>query len=77
VQSNPNALSYAKFTQLAHPTVNVGAKPSYFSVPEQGLFEHVVSDALAGVVYPVPDSLTKSVSSNEGKAESTPATASP
>jgi cytochrome o ubiquinol oxidase subunit 2 len=76
VQADPNTLSYATFTKLAHPTVNVGAKPSYFSSPDPELFNKVVSDAMNGVVYPVSDALTKSVSSNEGKAPA-PAPASP
>jgi cytochrome o ubiquinol oxidase subunit 2 len=76
VQANPNTLPYATFTQLAHPTVNFGAKPAYFSAPDPELFDKVVRDAMNGVAYPVPDSLTESVSSNEGKAL-VPAPASP
>ncbi len=53
-QASPNQLSYAQFTRLAQPTVNVGAKPSYFSNVEAGLFESVYNAAQQGVVYPVP-----------------------
>jgi cytochrome o ubiquinol oxidase subunit 2 len=54
-------LSYQAFTQFAQPTVNEGAKVSYFSNPAPQLFETVVTAAQAGVVYPVPDSITHSV----------------
>jgi cytochrome o ubiquinol oxidase subunit 2 len=72
-QASPNQLTYAAFQTLAQPTVNVGAKPAYFSAPDQGLFMDVYNAAQQGVVYPVPDSLTKSVS--EVSAEGTQAPA--
>jgi cytochrome o ubiquinol oxidase subunit 2 len=52
-QASPNQLSYAQFTKLAQPTVNVGAKPSYFSNVDPGLFESVYTAAQQGVEYPV------------------------
>ena len=75
VQASPNQLTYAVFTQkIAQPQVNYGATPSYFSAPNAGgIFGKVVMDAMMGKTYPVPDSLTKSVASNEGEA---PASAS-
>lgn len=55
------ALDYAAFTRVAQPTVNQGAKPSYFSAPDAQLFDKVVQAARDGVVYPVPNALTRSV----------------
>jgi cytochrome o ubiquinol oxidase subunit 2 len=63
--ASPNQLSYAAFQKIAQPQVNEGAKVSYFSDPEPGLFEKVVAAAQAGVVYPVSDELSKSIGSNE------------
>jgi hypothetical protein len=75
VQGSPNQLTYDVFTQkIAQPQVNYGATPSYFSAPNAGrIFGMVVMDAMNGKTYPVPDSLTKSVASNEGKAPASPA----
>jgi cytochrome o ubiquinol oxidase subunit 2 len=49
----PARLSYALFQQLAQPTVNVGAKPAYFSHVDPDLFQHVYTDAQNGIVYAV------------------------
>ena len=69
VQANPDQLTYGVFTQKIAPAqVNYGATPSYFSVADTGIFGKVVMDAMNGKTYPVPDSLTKSVASNEGEA---------
>jgi cytochrome o ubiquinol oxidase subunit 2 len=51
--ASPNRLSYAAFQKLAEPTVNVGAKPEYFSHVDADLFQHAYSDAQKGVVYAV------------------------
>jgi cytochrome o ubiquinol oxidase subunit 2 len=64
--TSPNQLSYAAFTKLAQPTVNEGAKISYFSNPEPQLFDNVVNAARAGVLYTVSDSETRSVANLEG-----------
>ncbi|OYV41384.1 MAG: hypothetical protein B7Z81_01000 [Acidocella sp. 20-61-6] len=61
VQASPTQLSYAAFQKLAQPTVNVSAKPAYFSNVDPKLFEKVYDAANAGVVYPVPAALTKSI----------------
>ena len=68
-------LTYDVFTQkIAQPQVNYGATPSYFTAPNAaGIFGKVVMDAMNGKTYPVPDSLTKSVASNEGEAPASPA----
>lgn len=71
--ASPNQLSYTAFTTLAQPTLNEGAKISYFSNPDEQLFDRVVLAAQAGVVYPVSDELTKSVANLEGAAASSPA----
>ncbi len=68
VQASPKQLDYTAFQKLAQPTVNIGAKPSYFSHVAPGLFDKVVQAAMHGVVYNVPDSLTKGVADDEGKA---------
>jgi cytochrome o ubiquinol oxidase subunit 2 len=53
-QASPAKLGYAQFRQLAQPTVNVGAKPAYFSGVDADLFNQVYNAALHGTVYPVP-----------------------
>lgn len=57
----PRQLSYEEFTKFAQPTVNEGAKISYFSNTAPQLFEQVVTAARAGVVYPVSGKETRSV----------------
>jgi cytochrome o ubiquinol oxidase subunit 2 len=57
VQSAPDQLSYMRFTKLAQPTINVGARPAYFSHAAPGLFDEVYTAAQQGVVYPVPDDI--------------------
>jgi cytochrome o ubiquinol oxidase subunit II len=69
--ASPNQLSYQAFTQLAQPTLNEGAKISYFSSPDPQLFDNVVAAARAGVVYPVSDSETRSVADLEGGSAAT------
>jgi cytochrome o ubiquinol oxidase subunit 2 len=53
--ASTNQLSYAAFTKLAVPTVNVGAKPEYFSHVEPDLFQRVYTAAQNGTVYAVPE----------------------
>jgi cytochrome o ubiquinol oxidase subunit II len=53
-KASPNKLDYAQFRQLARPTVNVGAKPAYFSGVDADLFDRVYNAAMQGVVYAVP-----------------------
>jgi cytochrome o ubiquinol oxidase subunit 2 len=64
-QTAPNQLSYPQFTRLAVPTVNVGAKPAYFSHVADGLFDSVYTAAQRGVVYPVPADVEIPVASND------------
>jgi cytochrome o ubiquinol oxidase subunit 2 len=52
--ASPDELSYKRFTKLAQPTVNIGAKPAYFSHVDPTLFNDVYTAAQQGVVYPVP-----------------------
>lgn len=70
--ASPNQLSYAEFTKFAQPTLNEGAKISYFANPAPSLFESVVTAAQSGVVYPVSDETTKSVASLEGGPATAP-----
>jgi cytochrome o ubiquinol oxidase subunit 2 len=67
-QAMPNhtALTYAVFQKLAHPTINIDAKPGYFSTVEPNVFNHAVMDAMQGVVYPVPDDLTEKMAPTSG-----------
>jgi cytochrome o ubiquinol oxidase subunit II len=62
--SNRSALSYALFQKLAHPTLNIGAKPGYFATVDPAVFNHAVADALQGVTYPVPADLTEKMAPN-------------
>lgn len=56
--ASPRQLTYQEFTRFAQPTVNEGAKISYFSAPAPGLFDEVVNAARDGVVYPVSNAVT-------------------
>jgi cytochrome o ubiquinol oxidase subunit 2 len=64
VQGSPDHLSYADFERLAKTTINIGAKPSYFSAVQTGLFVHVYDDVRQGQVFPVPEDLTEKMSAN-------------
>ncbi len=69
-QGSPSQLSYAAFTKLAEPTVNVGAKPAYFSHADAGLFMQIYNAARAGTVYAIPEQLnilTSPVDYTQGK----------
>ena len=59
-------LTYSVFQKLAHPTINVGAKPGYFATVEPDVFNHAVMDAMQGVTYPVPDDLTEKMAPPSG-----------
>ncbi len=72
--ASPRQLNYTSFTQFAQPTLNEGAKISYFANPAPQLFETVVGAAQAGVVYPVSDNLTRSIASLESGPVDTAAT---
>jgi cytochrome o ubiquinol oxidase subunit 2 len=77
VQPNHGALSYALFQKLAHPTLNIGAKPSYFPTVDASVFDHAMDDAMNGLTYPVPADLTEKMAppsgpSNQRRAESNP-----
>ena len=67
-QAAPNhgALSYSAFQKLAHPTLNIGAKPGYFATVDADLFDHTVADAMQGVTYPVPADLTEKMAPGSG-----------
>jgi len=72
-QASPHKLDYAQFRQLARPTVNVGAKPAYFSGVDPDLFEEVYHAALQGVVYPVPAELPIPVPAKAAATQAGPA----
>lgn len=59
VQPNGGGLSYAVFQKLAHPTINIGAKPRYFSAVDPQVLDDARAEAMRGVTYPVPADLTE------------------
>jgi cytochrome o ubiquinol oxidase subunit 2 len=59
-------LSYALFQKLAHPTLNIGAKPGYFAAVGSDVFDHTIADAMDGVTYPVPADLTEKMAPSSG-----------
>ncbi len=62
VQATGTPLDYAAFDQKIAPAqVNYGAKSSYYSLTDTGLYGKVIMAAMMGKAYPVPDSLTRSV----------------
>ena len=66
VSPNRNALTYAVFQKLAHPTLNIGAKPGYFASVDSNVFTQVMTDALNGLTYPVPADLTEKMAPPNG-----------
>ncbi len=54
-QSAPDHLTYARFQQIARPTINEGARPQYFSGVPSDLFTTIYNATRAGVDYPVPE----------------------
>jgi cytochrome o ubiquinol oxidase subunit 2 len=66
VPPNRGMLSYAQFQTLAHPTLNIGAKPGYFAAVDPALFNHAVQDAMAGLTYPVLEDLTEKMAPSSG-----------
>ena len=63
---NHSVLSYALFQKLAHPTLNIGAKPAYFATVDPAVFNHTMADAMQGVTYPVPADLTEKMAPSSG-----------
>ena len=66
VAPNRNALTYAVFQKLAHPTLNIGAKPGYYATVDPSVFTRVMTDALNGLTYPVPADLTEKMAPESG-----------
>ena len=59
-QRSPDHLDFARFQQIAHPTINDGAKPAYFSNADPDLFLEVYKAVQNGAVFPVPmETMTK------------------
>ncbi len=56
-QASPDHLDYARFQQIAKPTINEGAKPAYFSGVPANLFAQVYDATRDGVDYPVPEDI--------------------
>jgi cytochrome o ubiquinol oxidase subunit II len=69
VQATGTPLDYAAFDKtIAPPKVNYGAKPSYYTLTDPGLFGQVIMAAMMGKTYPVPDTLTESVDTGAAPA---------
>jgi cytochrome o ubiquinol oxidase subunit 2 len=56
-EAAPKTLSYTAFTKLAQPTFNMKATPIYFGSADPHLLDQVVTAAMNGTVYPVPDDI--------------------
>ncbi len=56
-QAAPDHLTYARFQQIAKPTINEGAHSHYFSGVPANLFVQVYNATRAGVDYPVPEDI--------------------
>lgn len=56
-QGAPDHLDYAKFLQIAQPTINETAAPHYFSNADPNLFAEVDMAVMGGKVFPVPADL--------------------
>jgi cytochrome o ubiquinol oxidase subunit 2 len=66
VAPNRGVLTEALFQKLAHPTLNIGAKPRYFSGVDPDVFENTMMAARQGVVYDVPGDLTEKMAPKAG-----------
>jgi hypothetical protein len=66
VAPDRGVLTEALFRKLAHPTLNIGAKPRYFSGVDPNVFENTMMAARQGVVYDVPGDLTEKMAPKAG-----------
>jgi len=70
-QAAPDHLNFARFMQIAQPTINQGAKPLYFSAADPNLFAEVFTAIQQGQVFPVPEDIdTKTALSNPTAVQS-------
>ena len=76
-QPGRGTLSYAVFQKLAHPTINIDAKPGYFAVADANVFNDAVATAMAGVTYPVPGDLTEKMAPSSGPSNQRRASSNP
>jgi cytochrome o ubiquinol oxidase subunit 2 len=56
-QSAPDHMDFARFMQIAQPTINEGAKPAYFSAADPDLFNKVAAAIQQGQIFPVPEDI--------------------
>jgi hypothetical protein len=56
-QAAADHLDYARFLQIAQPTINETAAPHYFSNADPNLFAAVDMAVMNGLVFPVPKDL--------------------
>ena len=71
---SPSHLGDAAFDRFATPTINKSGQTFVFSSVENGLFDHVVDNVMAGKVYPTPSGMTEKKSSgDDGRREPTTA----
>ena len=56
-QTAPDHLTFARFMQIAQPTINEGAMPLYFSQADPKLFSEVFTAIQQGQTFPVPQDI--------------------
>ena len=61
VQGAKDRLTYARFTRVAQPTINLVDKIRHFSHVQTGLFDHVIEQVMEGRVYRTPLAMTESM----------------
>lgn len=59
VRAAPDHLTYARFGQIARPTINLAQRVRYFSQVQKGLFDHVIERVMEGKVYRTPLAMTE------------------
>ncbi len=61
VQGAKDHLTYARFTRVAQPTINLPEKIRHFSHVQKGLFDNVIEQVMEGRVYRTPLAMTESM----------------
>jgi cytochrome o ubiquinol oxidase subunit 2 len=56
-QAASEHMDFARFMQIAQPTINEGAKPEYFSNADPTLFAQVTAAIQQGQIFPVPEDI--------------------
>lgn len=61
VRAARDQLSFARFSRIARPTINLAQRVSHFSEVQKGLFDHVIGRVMAGRVYRTPLAMTENM----------------